>query len=124
MLAFPSESADEDEDVRAFGTFGRCEPIRAACCQSRPRDRCHSRAPAGARSATLQADRRNSCPRHGVFRNREPHQNIRDKRDLIPRQCVHQLSASDIEFACLYGTNPIATNQMRETIVSGSIAEH
>ena len=60
----------------------------------------------------------------GCFVTENLIKNIRAKRDLIPRQYVHQLSASDIEFARLYGTNPIATNQMRETIVSGSIAEH
>ena len=35
----------------------------------------------------------------------------------------HQLSADDIEFARLYGTNPIAVEQLRDAIIPGSIAE-
>ena len=48
---------------------------------------------------------------------------IRRRRDLIPHQCLTMLSAADIEFARVYGTNPIAVEQLRSAIVPGSIAE-
>jgi hypothetical protein len=49
--------------------------------------------------------------------------NIRAKRDQIPLQCVSQLSTADIELAHIYGSNPIAVEQMRSSIIPGSIAE-
>jgi DNA polymerase type B, organellar and viral len=48
---------------------------------------------------------------------------IRRRRDLIPHQCVPMLSPDDIEFARVYGTNPIAFEQLRSAILPGSIAE-
>jgi hypothetical protein len=50
-------------------------------------------------------------------------QDIRRKRDQISRQCVFHLSTTDVEFARRYGTNPIAVDQLRASIVPGSIAE-
>jgi hypothetical protein len=49
--------------------------------------------------------------------------NIRAKRDQISPQCVSQLSTADIAFAKVYGANPIAVDQMRSSIIPGSIAE-
>ena len=48
---------------------------------------------------------------------------IRRRRDLIPHQCLTMLSADDIEFARVYGTNPIAVDRLRSAIFPGSIAE-
>jgi hypothetical protein len=48
---------------------------------------------------------------------------IRRVRDRIPHQCVVHLSAADIEFARIYGTNAIAIGQLRAAIVPGSVAE-
>ena len=48
---------------------------------------------------------------------------IRRRRDLIPHQCLTMLSADDIEFARVYGTNPVAVEQLRSAILPGSIAE-
>ena len=48
---------------------------------------------------------------------------IRRRRDLIPHRCLTILSVDDIEFARVYGTNPIAVDQLRSAIVPGSIAE-
>ena len=48
---------------------------------------------------------------------------IRRRRDQIPHQCLTMLSADDIEFARVYGTNPIAVEQLRSAILPGSIAE-
>ena len=48
---------------------------------------------------------------------------IRRRRDLIPHQCITMLSAADIEFARVYGTNPIAIEQLRAAVIPGSIAE-
>jgi hypothetical protein len=59
----------------------------------------------------------------GCLVNERHIKDIRIKCVQIPRQCIFQLSAADIEFARRYGTNPIAINQMREAIVPGSIAE-
>ena len=44
----------------------------------------------------------------GCFVTEQHIKDIRVRRDQIPRQCVFQLSAKDIEFARGYGSNPIA----------------
>ena len=59
----------------------------------------------------------------GCFVTEDHIKTIRIKREEIAPQCVSQLSATDIEFARLYGTNPIAIEQMRGAIIPGSIAE-
>jgi hypothetical protein len=59
----------------------------------------------------------------GCFVTEDHIKSIRAKRDLIPLQCVSQLSAKDIEFARAYATHPIAVEQMRSSIIPGSIAE-
>ena len=48
---------------------------------------------------------------------------IRHRRDAIPHQCLTMLSADDIEFARVYGMNPVAVEQLRSALLPGSIAE-
>ena len=59
----------------------------------------------------------------GCFVTEDHIKNIRIKREEIAPQCVSQLSATDIEFARAYGIHPVAVEQLRSTIIPGSIAE-
>jgi hypothetical protein len=59
----------------------------------------------------------------GCFVTENTIKDIRRVRDRIPSQCVVHLSAADIAFARVYGSNSIAIGQLRAAIVPGSVAE-
>jgi hypothetical protein len=92
--------------------------------------------PSLARAIVLEAVRRPLCERRpykeiaeilaratGCFVTESTIKDIRRVRDRVPRQCVVHLSPADIEFARIYGSNPIAIDQLRAAIVPGSVAE-